>query len=124
MALVNDRTGFARRLRGVVRAVIGNDKNIYKFFRIFLKFDAFDKTADNVAFVSCGDDERKMMQFWCVFKFPLIFEYAYSDINKLVRIKQKEKEKYKEIEYSDKGFQNIALPKVSAKWDCFCSITV
>ena len=51
------------RGRGVVRAVIGNDKNIYKFFRIFLKFDAFDKTADNVAFVSCGDDERKMMQF-------------------------------------------------------------
>ena len=34
-------------------------------------------------------------------------------------IKQKEKEKYKEIEYSDKGFQNIALPKVSAKWDFF-----
>lgn len=63
LAFVNYRACVARDLRGVVRAVIRNNENVDKFFRIFLKFYAFDKPADNVAFVSRGNDERKMMQF-------------------------------------------------------------
>ena len=62
MALVNDRPGFARRLRGVVRTVIRHNKNIDKLLGILLRAHTADELRNDGFLVARGNQHTVAVQ--------------------------------------------------------------
>lgn len=83
----NDRAVLSADFGSVIRAVIGNQENLYEFARIILTVDTFEKVSDNVFFVTGTDYNTEFVEFITLYGLRLIFsEENPENIEELIEI--------------------------------------
>ena len=109
VSLVDDRSGLASRLGGVIGACIGDDEDVDQLRRIVLVPNRADEVSDDGLLVMRGDEERIGMLLLRRRNLNLSLDEADEEENDLVKEAQAENDADKGVEDDDWG--QGSLPK-------------